>query len=91
MRPMNQIDRRLFMRSGAMALGNGMAMAALAPRTLGAAAFPTSQIKQVFSLRIEPCNLEIAPGVVVKTTAYNGQVPGPARTSSIGMASPSIR
>jgi len=77
MRPMNQIDRRLFMRSGAMALGNGMAMAALAPRTLGAAAFPTSQIKQVFSLRIEPCNLEIAPGVVVKTTAYNGQVPGP--------------
>jgi len=28
-------------------------------------------------LRIEPCSLEIAPGVTVKTTAYNGQVPGP--------------
>ena len=30
-----------------------------------------------YTLRIEPCTLEIAPGVTVKTTAYNGQVPGP--------------
>ena len=29
------------------------------------------------SLRIEPCTLEIGPGVTVKTLAYNGQVPGP--------------
>jgi FtsP/CotA-like multicopper oxidase with cupredoxin domain len=29
------------------------------------------------SLTIEPCNLEISPGVTVKTLAYNGQVPGP--------------
>src|SRR5579863_3943133 len=29
------------------------------------------------TLRIEPCSLEISPGVTVKTTAYNGQVPGP--------------
>jgi FtsP/CotA-like multicopper oxidase with cupredoxin domain len=28
-------------------------------------------------LRIEPCSLEIGPGVTIKTTAYNGQVPGP--------------
>ncbi|MBS0565859.1 MAG: multicopper oxidase family protein [Proteobacteria bacterium] len=28
-------------------------------------------------LRIAPANIELAPGVVVKTTAYNGQVPGP--------------
>lgn len=29
------------------------------------------------SLRIEPCSLDIGPGVAVKTLAFNGQVPGP--------------
>lgn len=29
-------------------------------------------------LRLEDCKLEIGDGVFVKTTAYNGQVPGPA-------------
>jgi FtsP/CotA-like multicopper oxidase with cupredoxin domain len=29
------------------------------------------------ALRIEPCTLEIGPGVTVKTLAFNGQVPGP--------------
>jgi FtsP/CotA-like multicopper oxidase with cupredoxin domain len=29
------------------------------------------------SLRIEPCTLEIGPGITIKTLAYNGQVPGP--------------
>jgi FtsP/CotA-like multicopper oxidase with cupredoxin domain len=29
------------------------------------------------SLRIEPCTLDIGPGVSVKTFAYNGQAPGP--------------
>jgi FtsP/CotA-like multicopper oxidase with cupredoxin domain len=29
------------------------------------------------TLKIEPCTLEISPGVNVKTVAYNGQVPGP--------------
>ncbi len=29
------------------------------------------------TLRIEPCSLEISPGVVVKTLSYNGTVPGP--------------
>lgn len=28
-------------------------------------------------LRIEPCTLEIARGVMIETVAYNGQVPGP--------------
>jgi len=28
-------------------------------------------------LRIEPCNLEIGPGINIKTVAYNGKVPGP--------------
>jgi len=29
------------------------------------------------TLRIEPCTLEIGPGVSIKTLGYNGQVPGP--------------
>jgi FtsP/CotA-like multicopper oxidase with cupredoxin domain len=29
------------------------------------------------ALRIEPCTLEIGPGVTMKTIAFNGQVPGP--------------
>src|ERR1700735_2869777 len=30
-----------------------------------------------YKLRIEPCTLEIGPGVTIKTLGYNGQVPGP--------------
>ena len=30
-----------------------------------------------YTLKIEPCTLEISPGVHIKTVAYNGQVPGP--------------
>jgi FtsP/CotA-like multicopper oxidase with cupredoxin domain len=47
--------------------------------SLAAAALPlrAAAKKADYSLRIEPCTLEIAPGVTVKTTAYNGQVPGP--------------
>jgi FtsP/CotA-like multicopper oxidase with cupredoxin domain len=30
-----------------------------------------------YTLRIEPCTLEISPGVHIATVAYNGQVPGP--------------
>jgi FtsP/CotA-like multicopper oxidase with cupredoxin domain len=29
------------------------------------------------TLRIEPCALEIGPGITIPTLAYNGQVPGP--------------
>jgi FtsP/CotA-like multicopper oxidase with cupredoxin domain len=30
-----------------------------------------------YNLRIEPCTLDISPGVAVRTIAYNNQVPGP--------------
>jgi FtsP/CotA-like multicopper oxidase with cupredoxin domain len=33
--------------------------------------------KPDYSLKLEPCTIEIAPGILIKTTAYNGQVPGP--------------
>jgi FtsP/CotA-like multicopper oxidase with cupredoxin domain len=30
-----------------------------------------------YTLKIEPCTIEISPGVNIKTVGYNGQVPGP--------------
>ena len=36
-----------------------------------------SAAKADYSLRIEPCNLEIGQNISIKTLAYNGKVPGP--------------
>lgn len=71
-------DRRSFLRQGSLALGSGLAVAAL-PRLAGAAAAPPSAAgrKPDYTLNIQPCSVEIAPGVTIKTVAYNGQVPGP--------------
>jgi FtsP/CotA-like multicopper oxidase with cupredoxin domain len=80
MRPANQMtlmDRRRFLHSGSMALGSGLAAASLGSHPLRAAGYPTPPTKPDYTLKIQPCSIEIAPGVVVKTTAYNGQVPGP--------------
>jgi FtsP/CotA-like multicopper oxidase with cupredoxin domain len=75
---MTQMDRRRFMRNGGLALSGGLAATALPMRALRTAGVPgPAKTKPDYTLKIEPCNLEIAPGVVVKTTAYNGQVPGP--------------
>lgn len=41
--------------------------------------------KADYSLRIEPCALEIGRGVTIKTIAYNGQVPGPLLRLRVGM------
>jgi FtsP/CotA-like multicopper oxidase with cupredoxin domain len=60
-----------------MALGSGLAASIAAPTALLASAFPEHEAKPDYTLKIEPCSAEIAPGVVVKTTSYNGQVPGP--------------
>lgn len=69
------MNRRSFLSS---------AGALLASKSLHAA-FPSSMMqsgalssgKADHSIRIEPCTLEIGPGITVKTLAYNGQVPGP--------------
>ncbi|MGP8271164.1 MAG: multicopper oxidase family protein [Terracidiphilus sp.] len=76
---MGAMDRREFLRAGGLALGAGFAGAALplAERDIVAAATTPVQGKPDYTLKIEPCSLELAPGVVVKTTAFNGQVPGP--------------
>lgn len=68
-------NRRQFVRSAGMAAGS----AAIGADRLRALAFvhdkPAS--KPDHTLRIEPATIEIAPGISVKTTAYNAQVPGP--------------
>jgi FtsP/CotA-like multicopper oxidase with cupredoxin domain len=75
--PGSPFDRRRFLRDTGMAL-SGAAAATSAPfRAL--ALQPGSQMKTKpdYTLKIEPTTIELAPGVSVKTTGYNGQVPGP--------------
>jgi hypothetical protein len=58
----------------ALLLGAGAA-AILNPRAYAQNSAP----KIDHTIRIEPVALEIAPGKVIKTTGYNGTVPGPDR------------
>ena len=64
------VTRRKFSK---YALG-ASALTTLEPLAL--ALVPT-QARPDYTLRIESCNLEIGKGIVIATTAYNGQVPGP--------------
>ena len=57
--------------AGAGALLSSKALGALVPHAVAATG------KADHSLHIEPCSLEIGPGITVKTLAFNGQVPGP--------------
>jgi FtsP/CotA-like multicopper oxidase with cupredoxin domain len=70
--------RREFLQGASKALGGAVTAGVLPRPLLHASALPSpAQSKPDYTLKIQPCSLEIAPGVVVKTTAYNGQVPGP--------------
>ena len=72
------MDRREFLRHGGRALGCGVSAAALKQlKGLAEPAPSPIQRKADHTLNIQPCSLEIAPGIVVKTVAYSGQVPGP--------------
>ena len=60
-----EITRRaLLAGASAATVGGAMGLAQAAPRT-------------DYTLRIGPVSLEIAPGKTIKTTGYNGTVPGP--------------
>ena len=75
-----RMRRRVFLRSGGLALGGGLLAGALPATGLrGAVGLGVGAAEKAadYSLKIAPVNLEIAPGIQVKTTAYNGQVPGP--------------
>jgi FtsP/CotA-like multicopper oxidase with cupredoxin domain len=64
--------RRQFLRRTGVAILGGFA----APSGVLAAA-SDRVTKPDYKLSIQPCKIEIAPGVVIETRAYNGQVPGP--------------
>ena len=56
---------------------SGLLYAAQQSAAKKAAAAKAPQTKADHSLTIQPCTLEISPGVNIKTLAFNGQVPGP--------------
>jgi FtsP/CotA-like multicopper oxidase with cupredoxin domain len=64
------MNRRSFI-AGAGALLSSKALNALVPQAVA------PKGKADHSLRIEPCSLDIGPGITIKTVAFNGQVPGP--------------
>lgn len=69
------MNRRSFIASAGVLLADRSLHALLPMQKKQSAAIPAG--KADHSLRIEPCTLEIGPGVTIKTLAYNGQVPGP--------------
>lgn len=68
-----KLNRRTFLSSAGMAL----AAQSLPGLALNAKARASDATKADHILSIEPCSLDIGPGVAVKTLAFNGQVPGP--------------
>lgn len=66
------------MKRRAFLCSSGALLASAALRASPFAALPSPVRGQAhLKLRIEPCTLEIAPGISLQTTAYNGVVPGP--------------
>jgi FtsP/CotA-like multicopper oxidase with cupredoxin domain len=70
-----RLDRRRFLEvagSASFAMTAGLLAAA------GKTQAQTSEESVDHTIRIAPLPLEIAPGKIIKTTGYNGSVPGPA-------------
>jgi len=72
-----KVDRRAFLRGGGFTVAGALTQSVFAPDFLWARALRRPKTKADYTLKIEPSSIEIAPGVGIKTTAYNGQVPGP--------------
>ncbi|HUN84442.1 MAG TPA: multicopper oxidase domain-containing protein [Terracidiphilus sp.] len=68
------MNRRKFLASAGMVVA-AQSFNGLLPAGAEASGAPAG--KADHDLRIEPCTLEIGPGISVKTLAFNGQVPGP--------------
>jgi FtsP/CotA-like multicopper oxidase with cupredoxin domain len=77
------MNRRTFLSSAGAALVSPVVPSILKPQanatysTTKKPATDRPADKADYSLRIEPCSIEISPGVNIKTVGYNGQVPGP--------------
>jgi FtsP/CotA-like multicopper oxidase with cupredoxin domain len=71
--------RRRLSRRALLRGAQGGAFSLLAARTMPLAHAQTATNEAAdYKIRIAPTSLEIAPGKVIRTTAYNGTVPGPA-------------
>ena len=70
------LDRRKFLEISGEA-GLALAGGLLAPGSGGARAGASPPAAADTTIRIAPISHEIAPGKIIKTTAYNGSVPGP--------------
>jgi FtsP/CotA-like multicopper oxidase with cupredoxin domain len=66
-----------FTRRGFVLGGGAAGAVALTGRSLHAQPASSSSASADYTIRIAPVSLEIARGQVIKTTAYNGTVPGP--------------
>ena len=78
MNPKTSSTRRTFLRQSALVAASGVAAAPALRGLTGVAAFGQPAAgKPDYTLNIAPANIEIAPGITIKTVAYNGQVPGP--------------
>jgi hypothetical protein len=66
------MNRRSFLSATGSLIASS-SLHALMPRMFAASGSPAG--KPNYSLRIEPCTLDIGPGVSIKTVAYKGQVP----------------
>jgi len=72
------LQRRQFL------VGAGSVGLSIAAGPTNPLAAQTGTIKPDHRLRIAPLSLELAPGKIVKTFAYNGTVPGPALRLPLG-------
>ena len=69
------MNRRKFLLSSGAVLASGSLNTFLRSQTAPKVTAPVG--KADHALRIEPCSLDIGPGVTIKTVAFNGQIPGP--------------
>ena len=87
----SRIPRREFPHNGGLTVVSGVA-AALGLMAFGAtrAPFAPAPTEATYKLTIQPTTLEIAPGMSVKTVAYNynGEVPGPILRFREGIPAP---
>jgi len=78
------MDRRTFVASAGALLAEPLLRPMISAQAIASGAAATHHDKPRvdrspadYTLKIEPCKLEISPGVTIETVAYNGQVPGP--------------
>jgi FtsP/CotA-like multicopper oxidase with cupredoxin domain len=65
----------IFDRRGLLQAGGAAALVGCSPQKKAAA--PSSQVAADHVIEIVDAKVEVAPGMVVQTTTYNGQFPGP--------------